>query len=544
MTTTSGTADRLAPVLRRGRDVALEKLGGPARARAILLLAAALSVDSADKGTIGALAPQIETAFHIGNLQLGLLVAVSSLIGAVASLPMGLLADRVSRVRLLYTSIVVWALAEAVSGLSTSYIMLLVTRMALGGVTATAGPAVASLTGDMFPAAERSRIYGYVLTGDLLGAGGGLLVSGDVGGATSWRIGFIILTVPTLALAWVIRRYLPEPDRNGRSRIQEGDRRIKRASETSGASCGDQWSAATRNRNPGVLEQVRSGDIDPDPEIVIHGDPAKMRLWDAVRWVLRVRTNVLLIISSCLGYFFFSGLKTFAVLFARGRYGISQSVASLLAVVVGAAAVAGIVSAGYLADRLLARGRLTARLIVAAAGYLSAALFFLPAFFSTDLAVSLPLVLIGAAAVAAPNSPGDAARLDVVPSRMWGRTEAIRTFIKTMLEAVAPLLFGFVSQILGGGASAGFGSGVNNKVARVSSASARGLAYTFLVMLGPLAAAGAFMLWARRSYPRDVASAAQSDDEAAPDSSPVRSASPSGAPGAGGSDGGTSPLVS
>jgi predicted MFS family arabinose efflux permease len=486
-------------------------------------LAAVLSVDSADKGTIGALAPQIESAFHIGNLQVGLLVAISSLIGAAASLPMGVLSDRVPRVRLLYISMVVWAVAETVSGLSISYIMLLVARMALGGVTATTGPAVASLTGDLFPAAERSRIYGYILTGDLLGAGGGLLISGDVGSATSWRIGFVILTAPTLALAWIVRRYLPEPERNGGSRIQVGDHRIKPATGTAETS-GRPDETATRNRNPAVLEQVRSGDLEADPDIVIREDPSRMGLWDAVRWVLRVRTNVLLIISSCLGYFFFAGLKTFAVLFARGRYGISQSVASLLAVVVGGAAIAGIVSAGYLADRLLAKGRLSARLIVAGGGYLAAAVIFIPAFLTTNLALALPLVLIGAAAIAAPNSPGDAARLDVVPSRMWGRTEAIRTFIKTVLEALAPLLFGFVSQMLGGGGG-GFASGVKGKAAHVSAASAQGLAYTFLVMLAPLAIAGAFTVRARRSYPKDVASAAESDSEATPDTSRARQAS-------------------
>ena len=59
----------------------------------------------------------------------------------------------------------------AASGLTTDYGALLVTRLALGTVIAAAGPAVASLTGDLFPASERSRIYGMVLTGELLGRG-------------------------------------------------------------------------------------------------------------------------------------------------------------------------------------------------------------------------------------------------------------------------------------------------------------------------------------------------------------------------------------
>ena len=36
--------------------------------------------------------------------------------------------------------------------------------------------------------------------------------------------------------------------------------------------------------------------------------------------MLSIPTNVLLIIGSSLGYFFFSGLSTFALLFVRGHY--------------------------------------------------------------------------------------------------------------------------------------------------------------------------------------------------------------------------------
>lgn len=502
--------ERISRGLAPARSLALRKLGGPARVRAILILAAVLSVDSADKGTIGALAPQLEAAFHIGNLDVGILAAVSSLVGAAATLPMGVLADKVDRTRLLYLSIAAWGVAEAVSACSTSYMMLLLTRLALGVVTATAGPAVGSLTGDLFPAGERSRIYGYILTGELLGAGAGLLVAGDIGSAINWRAGFLALVIPSLVLAWVVARFLPEPARGGQSHIQQGDEHITGVEE---AGQSDRPGAEQGNAgpSPAALQQVQARDVEPDEATVLHGDPARLSLWQAVRWVIRVRTNVLLIVSSCLGYFFFSGLKTFAVLFARGRYGISESVATTLAIAVGAAAIVGVITAGRLADRWLREGRVDARLTVGAVGFLGAAVLFVPAFLTTRLAIALPLVLVSAALVSAPNSPGDAARLDVVPSRMWGRTEAIRTFVRTVLEAFAPLLFGWVSVMFGSGQNVSFGSGVGNKAAHVSAASAHGLAYAFMIMLAPLAAAGYFLLRARRTYPTDVASAAESE---------------------------------
>ena len=512
---------------RSGADTMTEKLGGPARRRVIVILALILALDSADKGAVGAMAPQLEASFGIGNLDIGVLATVSSLVGAAASLPMGVLSDKTRRVRLLEISIVVWSVAEAVSGFSNSFIMLLLTRLALGAITATAGPAIGSLTGDFFPAAERSRIYGFILTGELLGAGGGLLISGDIGAAIGWRPGFIVLALPSLALAWVVHRYLPEPARGGQSWIEVGAEEIATAEEAGdgpdrvqAAAAGGGLGCGQPDAEAMPLQRVEELDIDPNPETVIHDDPDRMGILDALRWVLKVRTNVLLIVSSALGYFFYAGLKSFAVIFARGQYGISESIATLLAVAVGAAAIAGIIMGGRLADGWLGKGRVDARLIVAGIGYLAAALIFIPALLTHNLVLALPLVAVAAAALSGPNSPGDAARLDVVPSRMWGRTEAIRTFLRTLLEAFAPLLFGFVSQMLGSPGQVNLGSGVNNRAAQVSAASAHGLSLTFLVMLVPLAASGYFVLRARRSYPTDVASAAESEREIASGGAP------------------------
>jgi MFS family permease len=74
---------------------------------------------------------------------------------------------------------------------------------------------VASLTDDLFPGAERGRIFGYILSGELIGAAFGFLVSGDVAAVLSWRYSFWVLAVPGVALAVAISRLLPEPARGG-----------------------------------------------------------------------------------------------------------------------------------------------------------------------------------------------------------------------------------------------------------------------------------------------------------------------------------------
>ena len=72
---------------------------------------------------------------------------------------------------------------------------------------------------------------------------------------------------------------------------------------------------------------------------------------------------------------------------------------------------------------------------------------------------------------------------------LWGRAEAVRTFLRTFAQALAPVLFGGISDyIFGGGRS--------------------GLQWTFMIMLLPLAGSAYFLWKARVTYPRDVATAA------------------------------------
>src|SRR5262249_8427846 len=158
---------------------------------------------------------------------------------------------------------------------------------------------------------------------------------------------------------------------------------------------------------------------------------------------------------------------------------------------------------GRWTDRLIHRGRVDARLLVGGAAFLVAVLAFIPGLLTGSFLVGLPLFLVAAFALSAPNPPVDAARLDVVPSHMWRRAESIRTTVRTVLEAIAPLMFGLLSAVLGGAAAGGLGSGVDEKNAQVSAAGTTGLEYTFLIMLVALVGAGLILLRARRSYLTD-----------------------------------------
>ncbi len=141
-------------------------------------------------------------------------MAVTSLVAALATLPFGVLADRVRRTWVLGAVIVMWGAAMLWSASVGDFGELLLARVFLGAVTAAAGPLVASLIGDYFLPSERGRIYGFILAGELLGAGFGFAVTGDIA-TLSWRAAFVILALPAFALAFLVFR-LPEPERGGR----------------------------------------------------------------------------------------------------------------------------------------------------------------------------------------------------------------------------------------------------------------------------------------------------------------------------------------
>jgi MFS family permease len=485
-----------------------DHLGGPARRRVVLLLSLVLALNSADNSAIAAIAPQLETAFHIGTAQIGLLVTVSSLVGALASVPFGILTDKTGRVRLLVVSVVMWGVAEALSGFSGSFGMLLLTRLALGAVTATAAPVVASLTGDFFPAGERGRIYGYIITGEVAGAGLGIGLASLVSAAFGWRAAFVVLAVPSFVLAWTLWRLLPEPARGGQSRLEPGATRIVAAHEVpKRKQAGAAGDGEPVRSDDVVLQQVQKRGVEPNQDNVVIADPSRMSTMQVFRYVLGVRTNVAIILASSLGYLFLSGLRTFAVIFARGHFGVGQATATVVLGVVGAGAVLGLLLAGRTADRLIRRGHVSARIVVAAIAYIGAAVLLLPALLTTRFLVSLPLLILAAAAISAPNPPLDAAQLDVVPAQLWGRAQGIRTAVRNALEAIGPLLFGVIAGLFVSHDTT-LGSSADKAVI---AAQTPGLQVAFLIMLLPLAGAGVLLLVERRHYAVDVASAGESE---------------------------------
>lgn len=466
------------------KEWAERAVGGPARLQVILLLAAVLALDAADKATVSVVAKNLKQVFHIGNTEIGILIACTSFAGALITLPIGSLVDRINRKYVLLVTIALWTAAMIVSGTATSFIYLLITRLCLGAVTASASPAVASLTGDFFPGRERAGIYGLVLSGELIGAGLGFFYSGEVASLLDWRWAFYLMAVPSAIILWLIWRYLPEPAHGGKSPI-----RIGQASVSAPQGC-EKDSKGFETRDEEIADSLRRAGIEPREQLVLHSDPRRRSIWWAVRYLLCIPTYRVLILASSLGYYFFAGIRGFAMIYLTQHYGVSRSTLSALIIIVGIGAIVGLLLGAHVSRWLRERGHIEARIIVPGIALLIAALLYAPGIWTKSVWLGIALLTLATAALVAANPPIDAARLDIVPPLMWGRGESGRMALRAVLEGGAPILFGAVSDWLGGGQA--------------------GLKWTYLIMLIPVLVASALAIPAYKSYPRDMATASAS----------------------------------
>src|SRR5437588_154277 len=117
--------------------------------------------------------------------------------------------------------------------------------------------------------------------------------------------------------------------------------------------------------------------------------------------------------------------------------------------------------------------------------YIGAALLLIPGFVGSSITPAVWFDVLGAALISAANPPIQAARLDVVPAGLWGRAQSALTVVRSLAQAIAPLAFGGVSQLVAGIVPSQAPIGTHPHAP--TSSAATGLEVTFLVMLAALA---------------------------------------------------------
>lgn len=179
-----------------------------------------------DRQILSILAVDIKRDLELTDGQLGFLGgAAFAVFYALFGVPLGRLADRWHRVRLLSIGLVLWSTMTVLSGFARNYLTLSLARMGVGVGEATASPTAYSLISDYFPSRQRALALAVYSSGLYLGGGVSLLIganiskvwdaaypSGGMGGLVGWQAAFVAVGLPGLMLAlWVAS--LREPAR-------------------------------------------------------------------------------------------------------------------------------------------------------------------------------------------------------------------------------------------------------------------------------------------------------------------------------------------
>jgi len=183
----------------------------------LAVLTALYFFDEFDTSAFATLSPDIKESFGLSDEKfIGLVIINVSLIVLLA-VPVGYLADRVSRARLVVLSGILAGSFSLVTGLATSVAMLTLARFGNGvGVLANV-PIHNSMLADYYTPDARPTVYANHTNAMYIGAIIGPALAGVAGALFGWRAAFFILFVP-IAITTVVATRLVEPVRGATDR--------------------------------------------------------------------------------------------------------------------------------------------------------------------------------------------------------------------------------------------------------------------------------------------------------------------------------------
>lgn len=168
----------------------------------------------ADRSVLAVLAQPIKRDLDLTDFQLGILQGVAfAFLYAILGLPIGRLAERVSRVKIISAAITFWSLMTVACGMVGSFAQLLLCRVGVGMGEAGSQPATSSLVSDHFPRERRASAMSLIMLGTPAGTFLGAAVGGWVAAHWGWRAAFFALGIPGVIVGLLVLLLLREPRR-------------------------------------------------------------------------------------------------------------------------------------------------------------------------------------------------------------------------------------------------------------------------------------------------------------------------------------------
>jgi MFS family permease len=353
--------------------------------RLLAVLALINFVNFADRTVVVPLLPLLRLQMNLTDSQLGSLQSGLLVVLALASWPCGFFADRLSRTKIIVAGIIVWSLATIACGFAASFLLLFVARSLIGVGEAAYAPAAQSMISDSFPYERRANAQAIFASGMLLGGAAGQAFGGLFGEVYGWKVTFIVVGLICMIPGLFVLR-LQEPPRRPRSEVVP------------------------------------------------------------ISSLLSVPAYVAMLVAGTCITFSSVSLLTWGIDFARDykEFSLREAAVSLAAVAL-VSLLLGVLTGGFLADRLQ-RKYAYGRILVIAAAFLLAAPFVLLAIQTDEKWVFLFALFIGGYFMSWYHGPVTAVLHDLTPQRAHATSIGVYMFVTQLLGALGPQLVGKISD--------------------------------------------------------------------------------------------------
>ena len=164
----------------------------------------------------------IEDSLHISDGQFGRITGLYfALFYCTIGIPVGWLADRTSRTKVLALACAIWSIATMSCGLVATYPLFVLSFLIVGFGEAGGVPPSYAIITDYFPPGRRGTALGLFNLGPPIGMALGTAFGAAIAAAFSWRYAFIFLGAVGVLAVIAILVLVPEPQRGGLDRAPD-----------------------------------------------------------------------------------------------------------------------------------------------------------------------------------------------------------------------------------------------------------------------------------------------------------------------------------
>lgn len=369
-------------------------------------------------------------AFHINDAALGTIPLAIGLVANLSAFGVAALCDRHRRTAVLAGLYGAWGVLQFSTGLARAI------HVSVGGLQLTVGgfavffalsliaapanatdPAALPLLADYYPMSIRAKTISIYQAGSAVGGFMGLAVGGFLVDRYGWQP-TCYMWLPFGLLGAALMRTRPEPERGAQDAAFYDD--LRRLEENMAAA-------------------------------VVHAErhrQSNVRRREIFQEILRVRSFRLICFGIGVAGIMQTATMFWGTAYFKRTFHLSGVQVAGLAPVIGAGALVGVLFGGSIADRLLRKGVVLARVYVTAAGFIFAALASIAAFSVHALVLAAVGLAFSSTGYALTVGPGSAILLDVIPVPLRSEASAVTDLVQ-FVSAVGTPVVGLISTLLG-----------------------------------------------------------------------------------------------